>query len=121
MTQVINQKATAAYSKWVKRMADDSRILATHVSLFTALFICWQRNDFNSPFPVNRRELMQLSRIASIATYHKCMKELDGFGYLQYRPSYHPKNGSLVYWLKKEENERQNTETTTLPVQNTGR
>jgi hypothetical protein len=105
MIQSSNQKETAAYSKWVRRMATDSRILATHVSLFTALFVCWQRSDFVSPFPVNRRELMQLSKIASTATYHKCMKELDGYGYLQYQPSYHPKNGSLVSWLKKKKNE----------------
>jgi hypothetical protein len=121
MTQTANQKEIVAYSKWIKRMAADSRILATHVSLFTALFVCWQRGNFSSPFSVSRRELMKLSKIASTATYHKCMKELDGFGYLRYLPSYHPKNGSLVYWLKKEEDERQNTEMTDLQRQNTGR
>jgi len=98
MTQISNQKETATYSKWIKRMAPDSRMLATHVSLFTALFVCWQRSDFNSPFPVNRKELMKLSKIASIATYHKCIRELDAYGYIRYQPSYHPKNGSQIYW-----------------------
>jgi hypothetical protein len=95
MILVANPKA-AAYSRWIRYMASDSRMLATHVSLFTALFVCWQRSDFNNPFRVNRRELMSLSKIASIATYHKCMKELDAFGYVSYHSSYHPKNGSLV-------------------------
>lgn len=98
MIKVANQQETAAYSKWIRRMATDGRMLATHVSLFTALFVCWQRNEFSSPFAVNRRELMKLSKIASIATYHKCIKELDRFGYIRYQPSYHPKNGSLIYW-----------------------
>ncbi|MDO3643733.1 hypothetical protein [Mucilaginibacter sp. L3T2-6] len=98
MIQAANQKETADYSKWIRRMATDGRMLATHVSLFTALFICWHRSEFNSPFAVNRRELMNLSKIASIATYHKCIKELDRFGYIRYQPSYHPKNGSLIYW-----------------------
>ncbi len=89
---------TAAYSKWVRRMGTDGRILATHVSLLTALFICWQRNGFVSPFSVNRRELMAFSKIASIATYHKCIKELDEYGYIRYRPSYHPRLGSQIYW-----------------------
>jgi len=98
MIEVANQRETAAYSKWVRRMAADSRVLATHVSLFTALFVCWQRSDFISPFPVTRRELMKLSKIASIATYHKYIRELDTYEYIRYRPSYHPRNGSLVYW-----------------------
>ena len=96
MILVANPKEAAAYGRWIRHMAADSRMLATHVSLFTALFVCWQRSDFHNPFQVNRRELMSLSKIASIATYHKCMKELNAFGYLSYHPSYHPKNGSLV-------------------------
>ena len=98
MIPVAHRQETAAFSKWVRRMATDSRMLATHVSLFTALFVCWQRSDFKSPFPVNRRELMKLSKIASIATYHKCVRELDAYGYIRYQPSYHPKNGSQIYW-----------------------
>ena len=98
MIPVANQKGTAAYSIWIRRMAADGRMLATHVSLLTALFVCWQRSDFDSPFAVNRRELMKLSKIASIATYHKCIRELDAYGYIRYQPSYHPKNGSQVYW-----------------------
>jgi hypothetical protein len=42
--------------------------------------------------------LMGYSRIASVATYHKCIRELDEYGYIGYQPSYHPVNGSLIYW-----------------------
>lgn len=92
------QDKAANYSRWVRRMGKDSRMLVTHVSLFTALFVCWQHGGFISPFAVSRRKLMAYSRIASIATYHKCIRELDEFGYIRYQPSYHPKMGSLVYW-----------------------
>lgn len=88
----------AAYSRWIRRMSADSRMLATHVSLFTGLFVCWQRSGFLNPFSVNRKMLMAYSRIASVATYHKCIRELDEFGYIRYQPSYHPTKGSLVYW-----------------------
>ncbi len=86
------------YSKLVRRMGKDQRLMATHISLFTALFVQWQRNDFISPFPVTRKTLMSYSRIASIATYHKCIGELDEYGYIRYQPSYDPVRGSLVYW-----------------------
>ncbi|SJN18513.1 hypothetical protein [Sphingobacterium sp. JB170] len=91
------QNETADYGNWIRRMGKDNRLLATHVSLFTALFICWQRSGFASPFAVTRRTLMAFSKIASIATYHKCMRELHEYGYIRYQPSYHPAKGSLVY------------------------
>jgi hypothetical protein len=92
------QQEIATYSKWIRRMAKDQRLLATHISLYTALFICWQRQGFAQPFAVCRRELMGFSKIASVATYHKCIRELDSYGYIRYQPSFHPKLGSLVYW-----------------------
>ena len=82
-------------------MAKDKRLLATHISLYTALFVCWQRQSFTQPFTVCRRELMGFSKIASVATYHKCIKELDEYGYIRYQPSFSPKKGSLVYWPDK--------------------
>lgn len=98
MNAAASQKAMAGYAKLVRRMAGDPRMLATHVSLYTALFICWQRQGFIQPFSISLRELMGFSKITSIATYHKCIKELDDCGYICYQPSYHPRNGSLVYW-----------------------
>ena len=42
---------------------------------------------------------MNLSRIRSTATYHKTMGELKNLGYVRYRPSYHPTEGSKVSLL----------------------
>ena len=33
----------SGYSKLIRRMGKDQRLYATHISLFTALFVCWQR------------------------------------------------------------------------------
>lgn len=40
---------------------------------------------------------MRVSKIASFATYHKCIKDLDAKGYIKYEPSYNPFKGSLVH------------------------
>jgi hypothetical protein len=98
MKPVFHQLETATYTRWLRRMAKDQRLLASHISLYTALFICWQRQGFIQPFAVCRKELMGFSKIASIATYHKCIKELDEYGYIRYQPSCHPKLGSQIYW-----------------------
>ena len=39
---------------------------------------------------------MRVSKICSNATYHKCIKELNDYGYLEYIPSFNPYKGSLV-------------------------
>jgi len=89
----------AGYSKQIRHMAKDQRLLATHISLFTAMFVAWQQNGYVSPFAVTRKELMAFSRVASVATYHKCIRELDELGYIKYEPRFNPKTGSLIYWL----------------------
>lgn len=98
MTETSIKSKTANYSQWVRRMGSDNRMQATHVSLFTALFVLWHQSGFTSHFMVSRKKLMAFSRIASIATYHKCIRELDTFGYIRYQPSYHPIMGSLIWW-----------------------
>jgi len=95
---MIMSKKLASYNGLVKRMGGDKRVLATHVSLITALFIFWQREGFVSPFAITRKTVMAYAKIASIATYHKCIRELDEYGYIRYQPSFHPAKGSLIYW-----------------------
>lgn len=79
------------------RVAADERLNPTHVSMYVSLFQFWNASRFQNPISISRNELMKVSKISAKATYHKCMKELNDFGYLQYRPSYNPFKGSLVY------------------------
>jgi len=95
---MIISKELTGYSDFIRRMGTDNRVLATHVSLFTTLFIFWQRDGFISPFTITRKTVMTFSKIASIATYHKCIRELHEYGYIRYQPSFHPAKGSLIYW-----------------------
>lgn len=103
---IIDGEKVASYAQRVTQLGKESHLLPTHVSLYLGLFVCWQRNNLVSPFQVSRRLLMSYSRIASTATYHKCIKELHNLGYIRYQPSYHPTKCSLVYW--PDENSIQN-------------
>ena len=98
MSAAILTSSLAGHAKLLRCMSKDERLNTTHVSLFTGLFVHWQRNSFASPFFITRKAVMAYSKIASIATYHKCIRELDAYGYISYQPSYHPKLGSQVYW-----------------------
>lgn len=79
------------------RVAADDRLNPTHISMYVSLFQFWNASRFQNPISISRNELMKVSKISAKATYHKCMRELNDFGYLQYRPSYNPFKGSLVY------------------------
>ena len=79
------------------RVASDERLNPTHVSMYVSLFQFWNASRFQNPISISRNELMKVSKISAKATYHKCMRELNDFGYLKYMPSYNPFKGSLVY------------------------
>ena len=80
-----------------QRVAADDRLNPTHVSLYMAIFQYWNAGHFHNPVSISRQELMRISKICAKATYHKCIKDLNSFGYIQYMPSYNPFKGSLVF------------------------
>ena len=78
------------------RFTDDDRLNTAHVSLYLALFQLWNLNRFRNPISLNRMDVMKISKIGSRTTFHRCMKELDSWGYIHYAPSHNPLKGSRV-------------------------
>jgi hypothetical protein len=77
----------------------DSRLNPTHISLYMSLFQYWNLGRFPKEFFINREEIMQLSKIGSYATYHRCLRALDAWKYIKYLPSHNPYKGSRVKML----------------------
>jgi hypothetical protein len=86
-------------SDFISRVASDERLKPIHISLYVALCHAWIMSRFQQCYNVSRRQLMKLSRIQSKSTYHKAISELVEMGYISYRPSYHPKEGSEIKLL----------------------
>ena len=78
-------------------MDQNPALSAQHITLYLALFRRWNRNFFQNPIVVVRDELMKTSRIGSVNTYTKCLKQLDQFGYIQYKPSFNRNLGSQIH------------------------
>lgn len=78
------------------RIQQDDRLNPTHISLYLALFQFWNLNHFQNPISISRNEMMRLSKISALGTYHKCIKQLQDFGYIEYLPLFNPYKGSLV-------------------------
>jgi hypothetical protein len=83
-------------STFFEIVAEDNRLNALHVSLYITLFQYWNLNRFENPFQINRGEVLKICKIGSLNTYHKCLHELNDFGYLEYLPSHNPMKGSLI-------------------------
>ena len=70
-----------------EKAENDEKLTPYHISLYMSLFRQWNLNRFRNPFPVDREELMHLSRIGSKNTYARCMKQLHQWGYICYSPT----------------------------------
>ncbi|MGN6602467.1 MAG: hypothetical protein ACTHK8_08435 [Ginsengibacter sp.] len=81
---------------------NDNRIGPTHISLYMALFYFYVLNQFQNPVLINRASVMRGAKIFGLGTYHKCIKDLNEFGYISYQPSYNPRVGSRVYLVRLE-------------------
>ncbi|MDI6047034.1 transcriptional regulator [Flavobacterium yafengii] len=84
----------------------ETNLNPTHVSLYLALFQCWNVNRFKNPTGISREEIMKASKIHSKATYHKCMKELELLGFMQYNPTFNPHSCSNIVMVNFSEEEK---------------
>jgi DNA-binding MarR family transcriptional regulator len=89
-------KTKAAFNDYFKKLSEDYRISAAHISLFAALYVTWSRHQFAERFRVLRADIMKLSKIDSRSSYHKHLRDLIEYGYIEYEPCYEPGRGSEV-------------------------
>jgi hypothetical protein len=89
-----------ALSDFMGAVTEDPRMGPTHVSLFLAILYFYKKQEFKAPISVYSKELMKQAKISGCGTYHRCIQELNEYGFIKYIPSYNPMLGSLIYVLK---------------------
>ncbi len=75
----------------------DRRVTVWHLGMYMVFLYLWNQNNRENPIVISRRQVMQLARFKSIATYHKCIKDLVAFGYIDYHPTYDYYQGTRVF------------------------
>lgn len=104
----------------------DQRLNPTHISLYYALFYYWNWNRFAEIFFIQREEIMQLSKIGSTGTYHRCLNDLHTWNYVEYIPSRNPYKGSQIKMIifetsiEQDMKEQENSTENDLEVNQTG-
>jgi replication initiation and membrane attachment protein DnaB len=81
------------------KIRQDNHITPSHISLYMALLERWNQNRFNSPVLFYRKDIMIMAKMNGTATYHKCIKDLQSLGYIEYYPSHNPAFPSEVYFF----------------------
>ena len=94
------------------RLAEDKRMSSYHISLYFSLFQQWNADRFGEQFVISRTEIMEMSRLGSVNTYARCMKELSQWGYIQYIPSSNIHAGSRVSCIRFDTASDTGTDTT---------
>ena len=76
---------------------EDDRLTPPHISVYMALFQAWNINRFADNFQIDRNEIMKAAKIGSLTTYTKCVRQLEEWQYLSYKPSHNPALGSRIH------------------------
>lgn len=92
-------------------MDNDHRLTPFHISLYMVLFRQWNNNRFKNPISIARDEVMKASKIGSVNTYTKVLKQLHQYHYIRYEPSFNPHIGSRIYLYTFENAKGQATDT----------
>ena len=88
---------TDIFEAFYNTLLNDKRLSVCHCSIYMALILLCRKNELANPFPVSRKGIMELAHIHSIVTYHKCIGQLEAYGYIRYYPSYSYYNRSTIY------------------------
>ncbi len=82
--------------RFLSRIESDQRITTAHISLYTVLWKKWEESRGEGFLIFFSHEIMPLCKISSYSTYHKVIKQLHEYGYINYAPSYNHFLGSKV-------------------------
>ncbi len=67
-------------------IAADTRIGASHISIYMALLQQWNITGGSNPVKIERTTIMKAAKINARQTYNKCINELQKYGYIIYEP-----------------------------------
>lgn len=90
-----NLKPLSAFFQAIEK---DFRISTTHIAIYAALLQFRMDKGFINPLQAYSIEIQKIAKIASPKTYHKCIRELDAYGYVIYVPTKNKNKRSKVYF-----------------------
>lgn len=87
-------------ARFLEGIESDPRITTAHISVFVSLWKKWKDSGADGPLSFFRSDIVGLCKISSYNTFHRSIRQLHEYGYIQYIPSYNHFLGSLVYFIQ---------------------
>jgi hypothetical protein len=81
-----------------KAIENDFRIGTSHIAIFAALLQFRASKDYINPISAYSIEIQSIAKVMSPKTYHRCMRDLDNYGYLVYVPTKNKNKRSSIYF-----------------------
>ncbi|HAK12961.1 MAG TPA: hypothetical protein DCO78_14265 [Chitinophagaceae bacterium] len=78
-------------------IAADTRISASHISIYMALLQQWNVNVGNNPVKIERALIMKAAKINARQTYNKCINQLQEYGHIVYEPCSNQFEASVIH------------------------
>lgn len=88
-------------SDFFEAIRSDGRIGVTHIGIYAALLQYRKEKEFANPIQVFSHEVMQIAKVSSSLTYHRCVRALSEYGYIRYEPSFDKTKGSKIYFIER--------------------
>lgn len=88
-------------SDFFEAIGNDARISITHIGIYAALLQYRVQNGFANPIQVFSHQIMSIAKLSSAITYHKCVRDLNEYGYIRYEPSFNRMKGSKIYFIER--------------------
>lgn len=84
-------------SDFFSAIEHDGRIGIVHIAVYSALLHFWKENGYPNPISAFSYEIMEVAKISGHTTYHRCIKQLNEYGYIRYLPSFKRNKASEIY------------------------
>lgn len=91
-------KTLQPLTDFFKAIEKDYRISVTHIGIYAALLQFRADRGFINPIMAYRYEIMKIAKITGHVTYHKCIRELNEYGYINYIPKRNRNQRSIIYF-----------------------
>src|SRR5690606_32544339 len=82
----------------------DGRISITHIGIYAALLQYRINCGFSNPIQVFSHQIMAIAKISAPTTYHKCVRQLSEYGYINYMPSFKRNQASKIFFPESQVN-----------------
>ena len=70
----------------------------THIGTFAALLQFRTAAGYTNPIKAYRHEIMKIAKISGPVIYHRCIRDLNDYGYINYLPKRNRNQKSIIYF-----------------------